>query len=81
MEPDFPIPSPCVGVCQIDARTKFCLGCFRTLKEVARWSRFSEDEKRDVVAELRERRAAAGKGRRRVTRREARRRAAKAGAA
>ncbi len=81
MEPDYPIPSPCVGVCQIDARTKFCLGCFRTLKEVARWSRFAEEEKRAVVAELRKRQAAAGKGRRRVTRREARRRAGRAAGA
>jgi predicted Fe-S protein YdhL (DUF1289 family) len=73
MNTDFPLTSPCVGVCQINAQTKFCLGCWRTLREVAHWSRYDDDEKRAVLGALRERQAEAGVDRRRVTRRQRRR--------
>lgn len=73
MEQDFPIVSPCVGVCQINAETGYCLGCWRTLKEVARWGRYSEQEKRDVLSELHKRRGSSVPRQRRETRRRARR--------
>ena len=73
MQQDFPIISPCVGVCQINAQTGYCLGCWRTLKEVARWSRFTDQEKRDVLDELHARRGDSAPRARRVTRRRARR--------
>ena len=63
------IPSPCVGVCQINASTKFCLGCWRTLKEVAHWSRYSNNEKETLMTELTERQKRFGSNKRRVTRR------------
>ena len=75
MDQNFPITSPCVGVCQINAKTKFCLGCFRTLREVAHWSRYSDDEKCEVLRALRERQSNAGVDNRRVTRRQRRRNA------
>ncbi len=80
MTQDYPVVSPCVGVCQINAKTKFCLGCWRTLREVAHWARYTDDEKRTVLRDLRERQAAAGIDRRRVTRRELRRRRAETSA-
>lgn len=40
--------SPCIKVCSIDEETGFCLGCARTLQEVARWSRM-DDAMRQVV--------------------------------
>lgn len=49
------VPSPCISVCQMDAVTGFCIGCFRTLDEIAAWSRASEAEKRAVWAQLAER--------------------------
>jgi uncharacterized protein len=42
------VPSPCISVCRIDPVTQWCEGCFRTLDEVAGWSRMSDDEKREV---------------------------------
>ena len=54
MDKGIKIPSPCVGVCQINASTKYCLGCWRTLKEVAHWSRYSNDEKEIVNSRLEE---------------------------
>lgn len=42
------VPSPCISVCRMDAATGLCEGCFRTLDEIAAWSRATEEEKRAV---------------------------------
>ena len=52
-----PVPSPCVSVCQMDVRTGLCLGCLRTIDEIAAWSRLSDPEKRTVWARIAARRA------------------------
>jgi predicted Fe-S protein YdhL (DUF1289 family) len=44
--------SPCVGVCTLDPATHFCIGCGRTIEEIAQWPRLSVEEKRRVIAEL-----------------------------
>ena len=69
MDKGIKIPSPCVGVCQINASTKYCLGCWRTLKEVANWSRYSNDEKEILMTELAERQKRLGSNKLRATRR------------
>jgi predicted Fe-S protein YdhL (DUF1289 family) len=66
------IPSPCVGVCQINSKTKFCLGCWRSLREVAHWSRYSGKEKLGVLDSIKQRQSDAVMDRRRVTRRKQR---------
>jgi hypothetical protein len=63
------IASPCVGVCQIDRETRFCLGCWRTIEEIAHWARYGDPQRLEVLERLRERQGAAGQDRRRVTRR------------
>jgi len=48
--PAFPLPrvdSPCVNVCTLDAQ-KVCIGCGRTIEEIAVWSRLSDEERRAV---------------------------------
>ena len=32
------IPSPCVNVCAVDPAGGYCLGCYRTLEEIAAWT-------------------------------------------
>jgi len=54
------VPSPCVSVCVLDADGALCLGCFRTLDEIAAWSLLDADAKRGVLAALPERRSAHG---------------------
>jgi predicted Fe-S protein YdhL (DUF1289 family) len=44
----------------IDPRTDLCLGCGRTLPEIARWGQMPADERRALMAELPERIRAAG---------------------
>lgn len=47
-----PIRTPCVKVCVVDGQTGNCLGCGRTLGEIARWARFSDVERDQVMAAL-----------------------------
>ena len=49
------VPSPCMSICRMDMDTGFCEGCLRTLDEIAAWGRMSEEEKREVWAQLSER--------------------------
>ena len=55
-KPPGPIKTPCVKVCVVDGESGLCLGCFRTLHEVAAWQRFSEAERERLMAELPSRR-------------------------
>ena len=52
--------TPCVAVCMIDPSTSLCLGCGRTLPEIARWPRMESAERHAVMALLGERMAQAG---------------------
>jgi len=47
--------SPCIGVCIIDPASSFCLGCARTIPEIAGWLDFSPEEKHRILAVLAER--------------------------
>ena len=52
--------TPCISVCQIDPRTNLCLGCGRTLPEIARWSAMDSAERRAIMAQLPARMTEAG---------------------
>lgn len=46
------IESPCVKICQIHPQARICIGCYRTMDEIGRWSRMTPEERRAVMAEL-----------------------------
>ena len=50
--------SPCIKVCQMDPVRGVCIGCCRTLDEIARWGNMSETERVSVMGELAARRKA-----------------------
>lgn len=52
--------SPCIAVCIIDPKTRLCLGCGRTLPEIARWHRIEGAERRGIMAALSARMTEAG---------------------
>ena len=52
--------TPCIAVCIMDPRTSLCLGCGRTLPEIARWHRMETAERQAVMAGLAARMADAG---------------------
>jgi predicted Fe-S protein YdhL (DUF1289 family) len=54
------IETPCIAVCIIDPKTSLCLGCGRTLPEIARWHRIEAAERRAIMARLPARMADAG---------------------
>jgi predicted Fe-S protein YdhL (DUF1289 family) len=50
--PPRPITTPCVKVCVVDGESGLCLGCFRTLGEIAQWGRLDEAERTAITAAL-----------------------------
>jgi len=43
------VQSPCVEICQLDPVSGMCLGCFRTMDEIATWIELSDIEKQNVL--------------------------------
>jgi predicted Fe-S protein YdhL (DUF1289 family) len=54
--PQAPVGSPCNSVCRMDAQGVYCVGCFRTLDEIAGWASFDDARRRLIWAQLSERR-------------------------
>jgi predicted Fe-S protein YdhL (DUF1289 family) len=54
-----PVRSPCVNVCALDD-ADICVGCQRTVSEITRWSRMSNDERRAVLVLCGDRAEASG---------------------
>lgn len=61
-----PPASPCVGVCVIDEAASVCLGCARTLDEIAGWGGAPEARRQAVWAALPDRAARMGMPARRL---------------
>jgi predicted Fe-S protein YdhL (DUF1289 family) len=57
--PSAPISTPCIKVCAVSGQTGKCIGCGRTLQEIARWGTMEEAERQAIMAELPARLAAA----------------------
>ena len=53
------VPSPCVSVCVVDPAGGYCLGCYRTLDEIAAWINLDADARLSVWDAIAERRKAA----------------------
>lgn len=45
-----PVESPCIKVCVLDETQAWCIGCGRSLAEIAGWGSASDAEKREIVA-------------------------------
>jgi len=57
MLPTQTILTPCIKVCVVDGASSLCLGCFRTLSEIAGWSDLTGAARAAILAELPDRRA------------------------
>ena len=49
--------SPCIKICVLDEEDRYCLGCKRTLGEIARWGEMDDAERAAVLAQLPARRS------------------------
>jgi predicted Fe-S protein YdhL (DUF1289 family) len=47
-----PVRSPCNNICRIDDATGWCVGCGRTLDEIARWGATDDADRNRVMAQL-----------------------------
>ncbi|MEI7785765.1 MAG: YbaK/EbsC family protein [Betaproteobacteria bacterium] len=50
-------PSPCISVCRMDEASGLCVGCLRSLDEIAAWSSLSPPARRGVWQAIAERAA------------------------
>ena len=51
------VPSPCVQICIIEPEDGLCVGCARTLDEIASWGSMSNNQRRVVLKDIALRRA------------------------
>lgn len=51
------ILTPCIGICEVGPGDR-CVGCLRTLDEIARWGSMDETERLRIMRELLPQRAA-----------------------
>jgi hypothetical protein len=47
--------SPCISVCVIDPADGLCQGCRRSRHEIARWTSYTDAERRRIMVELKTR--------------------------
>jgi len=50
-----PVGSPCINICKMDAARGLCIGCMRTIDEIAAWSTMGDGARRAVWQTLPER--------------------------
>jgi predicted Fe-S protein YdhL (DUF1289 family) len=46
------IETPCEKICILDQPSGLCRGCGRSLAEIERWTKYSDDERALIMAEL-----------------------------
>ena len=51
------VASPCVDICRIDADNGLCVGCWRTLDEIAHWTEADANTRLSILAAIDKRRA------------------------
>jgi hypothetical protein len=53
------IETPCRNVCQLDRAGALCTGCGRTVAEIAAWTRYTPQQRSEIIKQLPARMAAA----------------------
>src|SRR5690606_38611356 len=46
------VRSPCVKLCVLHPVDRVCMGCFRTLDEIGRWSKMTPEERQAIMEAL-----------------------------
>ncbi len=46
------IESPCVKTCVIHPEARICVGCHRSIDEIATWSALTPEDRRTIMADL-----------------------------
>jgi|TARA_X000000368_G_scaffold410045_1_gene392929 predicted Fe-S protein YdhL (DUF1289 family) len=43
------ITSPCINVCVTDPDSDLCYGCARTTPEISKWSKYTDEEQKQII--------------------------------
>ena len=54
------VASPCIATCTLDQTRRWCLGCGRTIEEIAGWQDADRAQKLEILKELPDRLARLG---------------------
>lgn len=46
------VDSPCVRLCTVHPVERICVGCYRSIEEIATWGRMTPEERKAIMAEL-----------------------------
>jgi predicted Fe-S protein YdhL (DUF1289 family) len=46
------VDSPCIKICVIHPEERLCVGCYRTMQEIANWSRLTPEGRRAIIDDL-----------------------------
>ena len=46
------VVSPCIGICTMDRKSGFCLGCQRTIEEIGRWQLLDDEARQAILDKL-----------------------------
>ncbi|MBS95558.1 MAG: DUF1289 domain-containing protein [SAR202 cluster bacterium] len=41
--------TPCKNICKYDKTDTYCIGCYRTINEIAQWMIFSEEKRIEIM--------------------------------
>lgn len=42
------LTSPCINICKLN-ENKVCIGCYRTIDEIANWTKYTNEEKLAII--------------------------------
>lgn len=46
------VVSPCIGICTLDRKSGYCLGCKRTIQEIGRWASLDDEARQTILDQL-----------------------------
>jgi hypothetical protein len=46
------VQSPCVKLCTVHPEERICVGCYRTIEEIAAWSRLTPEARSAIMDDL-----------------------------
>ncbi len=46
------VESPCIKLCVVNPAARICIGCYRSIEEIAAWGAMTPAARRAVMAEL-----------------------------
>ncbi len=46
------VQSPCIQICVVHPEARICTGCYRSIDEITRWSKMTNDERASLLEQL-----------------------------